>query len=108
MSVPAKRQSKSRVRRRRSHHAISSTQISTCGSCNAPALPHRACGTCGFYKGKAVTKPMRKLQAKQTKKQATKTATNAQPNSNAPAAKKIGSESSSKAKNSLQNRQTNK
>jgi len=54
MSVPAYRNSRSRVRRRRSHHALSETQSGTCSNCGKPVLPHHACQACGFYKGRTL------------------------------------------------------
>lgn len=53
MSAPYGRKSKSRTMHRKSNnmqytlpHAIK------CPNCSEPAQPHRACLSCGFYKGK--------------------------------------------------------
>ena len=54
MAVPKKKTSKSRKNMRRSHDFLTTQSISNCPACNAPKLPHRACPTCGTYKGKEV------------------------------------------------------
>ena len=54
MPVPAFRNSRSRVRRRRSHHALKQTQLGVCPKCSESILPHHACQACGFYNGKQV------------------------------------------------------
>jgi len=54
MSVPAFKNSKAKVRRRRSHHALKKVDISVCPNCKAPALPHIVCKGCGQYKGRQV------------------------------------------------------
>jgi large subunit ribosomal protein L32 len=56
MSVPAKRRPKSEGRRRRAHHALKKKNLSVCPKCKKPVLPHRACGFCGYYKGREVLK----------------------------------------------------
>lgn len=55
MSVPAFRNSKSKVRRRRSHQALKPIALSACEKCKATILPHHACKSCGFYKGRNIT-----------------------------------------------------
>ncbi len=54
MSVPAHHLSKSRVRNRRSHHAIKTDKAQLCPKCQAPIKPHHACNSCGTYKKKQV------------------------------------------------------
>lgn len=54
MPLPSFRNSRSKVRRRRAHHALSSTAHVACANCGASLLPHRACKACGFYKGRNV------------------------------------------------------
>ncbi|MBU1126308.1 50S ribosomal protein L32 [Patescibacteria group bacterium] len=54
MSVPAFKNSKSKVRRRRSHLALKKTDTTNCAKCEAPILPHRACKACGYYKNRKV------------------------------------------------------
>ncbi len=72
MSVPKKRQSSSRVRRRRSHHEISTTNTQVCPNCKATALPHIACKECGQYKGRQVIGGMDKVEKTLEKKTAKK------------------------------------
>ncbi|MFO0417069.1 MAG: 50S ribosomal protein L32 [Pseudomonadota bacterium] len=54
MAVPKKRTSRSKRDMRRSHHALSRTYANVCPSCAEPVLPHRACTSCGTYRGKDV------------------------------------------------------
>ncbi|HEX5774148.1 MAG TPA: 50S ribosomal protein L32, partial [Geomobilimonas sp.] len=52
MAVPKKKTSKSRKNMRRAHDFLTPPNVSTCPQCKAPKLPHRACPSCGTYKGK--------------------------------------------------------
>ncbi|ATB32480.1 50S ribosomal protein L32 [Melittangium boletus] len=54
MGVPKKRTSKMRRDRRRAanNNLRSAVQVIKCGKCSEPVLPHRACGACGYYKGR--------------------------------------------------------
>jgi large subunit ribosomal protein L32 len=74
MPLPSFRSSRSKVRRRRSHHALKITGSVTCTNCGAPVLAHRACKACGFYKGRNVrgasVTQADKVIAKATKKSA--------------------------------------
>lgn len=45
---PVQKISKSRKRKRRSHHALTPIHYVKCGQCGSPKLPHAACGNCGF------------------------------------------------------------
>lgn len=54
MPLPSFRNSRSKVRRRRSHHALKAVTTTTCPKCEATILPHRACSKCGWYKNRAV------------------------------------------------------
>jgi large subunit ribosomal protein L32 len=54
MAVPKKKTSKSRKNMRRAHDFLTTPSLSVCPQCKAPKLPHRACPTCGTYKGKEV------------------------------------------------------
>lgn len=57
MSVPAQRRTSGSARRRRSHHALSSTTLTTCQQCKQKTLPHKACVSCGSYRGRSVAHP---------------------------------------------------
>ena len=39
---------------RRSHDALSSHQASVCPKCGEATFPHRACRSCGTYRGRPV------------------------------------------------------
>jgi large subunit ribosomal protein L32 len=54
VGVPKKRTSKMRRDRRRAANSNLrvAVQVIKCPNCNEPALPHRACGECGYYKGR--------------------------------------------------------
>ena len=54
MAVPKKKTSKSRKNMRRAHDFLATPASSVCPQCKAPKLPHRACSSCGTYKGKEV------------------------------------------------------
>jgi large subunit ribosomal protein L32 len=54
MAVPKKKTSKSRKNMRRAHDSLTTQSVSSCPQCKSPKLPHRACPTCGTYKGKEV------------------------------------------------------
>jgi large subunit ribosomal protein L32 len=54
MAVPKKKTSKSRKNMRRAHDFLTIPASSVCPQCKAPKLPHRACPSCGTYKGKDV------------------------------------------------------
>ncbi|MEZ4754042.1 MAG: 50S ribosomal protein L32 [Bdellovibrionota bacterium] len=55
MAVPKKRTSKSRRNMRRSHDALKRTFAVVCPNCAEPSLRHRACLSCGHYRGRQVT-----------------------------------------------------
>ncbi len=51
-----KHHTQSRKNMRRSHLALSKTELVKCPKCSSMIKPHRVCPTCGFYKGKEVKK----------------------------------------------------
>lgn len=53
MAVPKKRTSKSKKGMRRAHDRVAVPTVIFC-ECGEPTLPHRACSSCGSYKGKQV------------------------------------------------------
>ena len=60
MPVPKKKTPKSRLGKRRSHYHARAPKLSECPQCHAPRLPHHACPSCGYYRGReavAVTRP---------------------------------------------------
>lgn len=52
MAVPKRRTSKSRKRLRRGQHSAKGVPAQACPRCGSPRLPHRVCGSCGYYAGK--------------------------------------------------------
>ncbi len=54
MPVPKRRTSRAKRDRRRSHDSLTAPASSVCSNCGARTLPHRACQSCGFYRGRQV------------------------------------------------------
>ncbi|WRS26515.1 50S ribosomal protein L32 [Oscillospiraceae bacterium MB08-C2-2] len=55
MAVPKRKVSQARRDKRRSNvWKISAPAFSKCTQCGELKVPHRVCGTCGYYKGKQV------------------------------------------------------
>jgi large subunit ribosomal protein L32 len=54
MAVPKKRTSSARRDRRRAHDAVPAPRLNQCPQCHSPRLSHRACPTCGTYRGREV------------------------------------------------------
>ena len=47
---PTHRISRTRKRKRRSHHALRSREVATCPNCGSGKLPHAACANCGYVR----------------------------------------------------------
>ncbi|MFN3596191.1 MAG: 50S ribosomal protein L32 [Rubricoccaceae bacterium] len=55
MANPKRRNSKARTAKRRAHYKVSALPATqACPNCGADKLMHRACPTCGHYRGRAV------------------------------------------------------
>lgn len=54
MANPKRRHSKARRNRRRSHDALDRPAMSVCPNCGETKMPHRACASCGHYRGREV------------------------------------------------------
>ena len=55
MGVPKRKPSTSRMRMRRAYNSVLKLpQLGSCSQCAAPAIPHRVCPACGFYKGRQI------------------------------------------------------
>ncbi|RKY75803.1 50S ribosomal protein L32 [candidate division KSB1 bacterium] len=57
MAVPKRKISRTRRDKRRTHKKLSAVQVVECPHCHQPKLPHRACPSCGYYKGRMVIIP---------------------------------------------------
>jgi large subunit ribosomal protein L32 len=40
--------------RRANHDKVAAPTLVACSNCGEPAVPHRACASCGHYKGRVV------------------------------------------------------
>ena len=56
MAVPKSKTSRANKHSRKSNWKLSVPALIKCPKCQALILPHRACGKCGYYKGKEVIK----------------------------------------------------
>ena len=56
-AVPKRRISRSRRDKRRTHWKLRAPGLSTCAHCGQPAMPHRVCNSCGFYRGREYMAP---------------------------------------------------
>ena len=55
MAHPKRRHSKARTAKRRAQYKVGTLpNTHTCGNCGNEKLLHRACPTCGHYRGRAV------------------------------------------------------
>lgn len=54
MANPKRRHSKARRDRRRAHDFLPRPATSSCAECGEVKLPHRACPSCGSYRGREV------------------------------------------------------
>ncbi|HYE59977.1 MAG TPA: 50S ribosomal protein L32 [Candidatus Kapabacteria bacterium] len=52
MGLPSKKRTPRSKRERAAHFALTKTSTTVCSACGAPVLPHRACRSCGAYRGK--------------------------------------------------------
>jgi len=54
MANPKRRHSKARRDKRRTHDFLSQPPSAVCDNCGETKLPHRACPSCGHYRGREV------------------------------------------------------
>jgi large subunit ribosomal protein L32 len=54
MALPKRKKSKSKRDKRRTHQKTDAPNVSTCPECGEAKLPHHACPSCGYYKGRKV------------------------------------------------------
>ncbi|MDP2669252.1 MAG: 50S ribosomal protein L32 [bacterium] len=58
------RHTKAHTRNRRSHHALKVNGLGLCEQCATPKMRHRACETCGTYRGRQVLDKEKALSKK--------------------------------------------
>lgn len=56
MSVSKKKKASSKTKRGRSHDSLSKAKSVKCAKCGKATMPHLACPSCGYYKGREVKK----------------------------------------------------
>ncbi|MDR1038250.1 MAG: 50S ribosomal protein L32 [Deltaproteobacteria bacterium] len=54
MTVPKRRQSKMKGRKRRTHYTAIVPTLSRCPKCREWIRPHHACPMCGLYRGRVI------------------------------------------------------
>jgi large subunit ribosomal protein L32 len=52
MAVPKHKKSKSKRDMRRAHYKAATVNVTSCPQCGEAKLHHRACPSCGTYKGR--------------------------------------------------------
>ena len=57
------RHTRAHTANRRSHHALVAQKLAVC-ECGAPRVSHRACASCGRYRGRVVVDVAAKQQAR--------------------------------------------
>jgi large subunit ribosomal protein L32 len=64
MTTPTNKKSKAKTRARRANHdRITLQNTLICDNCGADRLPHRACPSCGHYKGRTAVVVKQKAEA---------------------------------------------
>ena len=55
MAVPKRRTSRSKRNMRRANHdKVTAPNLVPCANCGEPSVSHRACPSCGHYKGREI------------------------------------------------------
>lgn len=65
MALPKRKKSKSKSRKRRTHYKASTPGLSLCNNCGELKPPHRACPSCGFYKGRILIKQQEEVPSEE-------------------------------------------
>ncbi|MCS7066189.1 MAG: 50S ribosomal protein L32 [Fimbriimonadales bacterium] len=58
MANPKRRHTHSRGAKRRTHYKLDAPGLSRCKQCGELHLPHRACPSCGYYRGRRYAEAM--------------------------------------------------
>jgi large subunit ribosomal protein L32 len=53
VATPKGKTTKAKSRQRAAHWKAQPPAYSECPQCHQPKLPHRVCGNCGYYRGRA-------------------------------------------------------
>jgi large subunit ribosomal protein L32 len=56
MAVPKRKVSKQRKATRKANWKLETPVLTECTHCHTLIVPHKVCGSCGYYKGKEVIK----------------------------------------------------
>ena len=67
MAVPQRKKSKAKRNSRRAQHDKTTLpSVSICMNCGADHLSHRACGECGWYRGRVAVKVYEDIESEIT------------------------------------------
>jgi len=69
MPHPKQKRTRSSAKKRASHFALKTKNLSSCSKCGKPVLPHRACKFCGTYRGKQILTIKSKKKTEKQKSQ---------------------------------------
>ena len=64
MALPKRKHSKARRDKSRTHWKLKRLSLTKCPQCAQPLLPHRACLSCGTYRGRQVLVVAEKKQSR--------------------------------------------
>ncbi len=71
------RHTRGHTRNRRSHHALTATDLTLCSNCGQPTPKHMVCKNCGHFKGRMIIDMTAKIDKKAVKAQKAETVSKA-------------------------------